>query len=833
MSQTAIRRAEVEKHIRAVLLSSPVGLTIQELRRDYNDFIGSPLPFRSFGYHDLEDYITDIPEILTVTWQDGKKVLRATADETTRHIEKLVSRQKVTNKNKWAVLRQKSNRPSYRSRYAPAPSVPVSIRQQIRQMFRHTKSLPLTHFDGFFYKRFGFHLDHEGLGFSTVKILLESIPDTVSLVNQYGEWRVLSAHRKVTPAKSNNPSPAKSSQPLSTTSTKPIPGQYELPPPLSTPEKPKNEKITPPVSPIKSCPVTPTNKSVSPPVDDNNYLGSSPEQDDYIDPIHQQLKQVLIAKPGIQASRLAFEFKTIIGKDLPFKDHGYHSVIEYVSDLPAIVRIERPNPSGDWLLYDATAPISPSEKTERINKSIPSYTGGRRVLKDVKEAISQVLQLHQPDGIAMFKFPQAFQDYTGLTIDPCSMGFASFESMLLSLTDDVLQATYRGRECVILSAKNTDEPRRFDQLLQKFQPHATPVPPHVQSYQEKVGLPEDCVLPRTYYTYQTLPEVTGEYIEVFISNIVSPGLFWLQLRGRRTTEALETLMDELSDFYMSSDSKRYKMPDCLYMIGQVCAVIFPEDNNWHRGIITGIKSMEIVEVYYVDYGNTCSVQKDTIRLLKTKFRRLPAQAIQARLANIKPVKEGWCLASRDRMLAICTNKPLVGFLTAVKNRVLSLCLTDTSQLEDIHLNDLLVEEKYAVFAPDELHPSTLGPTQFAEVPGDDILFGINNPSNNTPAVTDTITLTTNTEDNLSSSNPISPRDLPPGPRSVKIIDATEDHMFHLINLYGESYLLSAEISALFWHKDLLSSELIKKDMTCTKVKVIRSDHNDLFQELLA
>ena len=38
------------------------------------------------------------------------------------------------------------------------------------------------------------------------------------------------------------------------------------------------------------------------------------------------------------------------------------------------------------------------------------------------------------------------------------------------------------------------------------------------------------------------------------------------------------------------------MPDSLIMIGQVCVAIYPDDNNWHRVTITGIHSLDFVEV---------------------------------------------------------------------------------------------------------------------------------------------------------------------------------------------------------------------------------------------
>ena len=58
------------------------------------------------------------------------------------------------------------------------------------------------------------------------------------------------------------------------------------------------------------------------------------------------------------------------------------------------------------------------------------------------------------------------------------------------------------------------------------------------------GLPADAIGPGTTYTPMTLPDGDSN-VEVFVSNVINPSHFWLQLKGRNTSKALELLMDEL------------------------------------------------------------------------------------------------------------------------------------------------------------------------------------------------------------------------------------------------------------------------------------------------
>ena len=38
------------------------------------------------------------------------------------------------------------------------------------------------------------------------------------------------------------------------------------------------------------------------------------------------------------------------------------------------------------------------------------------------------------------------------------------------------------------------------------------------------------------------------------------------------------------------------MPDSLVVVGQICVAVFPEDSNWHRVTITGIRDNSFVDV---------------------------------------------------------------------------------------------------------------------------------------------------------------------------------------------------------------------------------------------
>lgn len=194
MSSKAQKKEEVKKNLRSLLLSAPAALTIDELKRDYHDFIMEPIPFRALGYVTIEDLLKDMSDALYVTWKKGVMCVAGIADSNTAHIQKLVSKQKVANKNKWATLR-KGGPPPQRHRTQqprPLPTVPPFIRNYLTQLFKsYPDGLPFTHFDAAFSKRFNIQIDPIRLGFTSLRELLKSVPYILEVKElQNGEVRV-------------------------------------------------------------------------------------------------------------------------------------------------------------------------------------------------------------------------------------------------------------------------------------------------------------------------------------------------------------------------------------------------------------------------------------------------------------------------------------------------------------------------------------------------------------------------------------------------------------------------------------------------------------------
>ena len=166
--------------------------------------------------------------------------LKAKADETTAHIERLVTKQKVTNKKKYAVYRQRpgsgggrgpskgyqggmqySNRPRPQGNLMPpAPMVPAYLRHQIQDMFKSfPNGLDVLDMDPAFCRLYGTKINFKHYGFMNMYDLLMSIPDSITIQKSSStEWKVMPVRRYRTPQQTRpNSAQTKQTSPIGVT----------------------------------------------------------------------------------------------------------------------------------------------------------------------------------------------------------------------------------------------------------------------------------------------------------------------------------------------------------------------------------------------------------------------------------------------------------------------------------------------------------------------------------------------------------------------------------------------------------------------------------------
>ncbi|KAM5148097.1 tudor domain-containing protein 5-like, partial [Mantella aurantiaca] len=172
----------LKKDLRSLLITSKVGLSVQELERDYRMLIGSPLPVKSLEYRSTIEMVHDMPDVVTIqTKADGTLILIAVVNEETRAVSEMVSKQKIS---KSTIRRRRLIKPCYQKdlvrRGRIAPVLPASLKSDLRDLLSISPLL-VSQLETAFYNRFGRNFQYTRYGFYSLLEVLRSVSDMVQV----------------------------------------------------------------------------------------------------------------------------------------------------------------------------------------------------------------------------------------------------------------------------------------------------------------------------------------------------------------------------------------------------------------------------------------------------------------------------------------------------------------------------------------------------------------------------------------------------------------------------------------------------------------------------
>ena len=85
----------------------------------------------------------------------------------------------------------------------------------------------------------------------------------------------------------------------------------------------------------------------------------------------------------------------------------------------------------------------------------------------------------------------------------------------------------------------------------------------------------------------------------------------------------------MTRFYTEGAGKEWGIPDIKRMMA--CRL----GDEFYRVLVVKILSADVVNVFYLDYGNSGDVQVVDLRLLHKDFLALPAQVVSVRLWGVQ------------------------------------------------------------------------------------------------------------------------------------------------------------------------------------------------------
>ena len=179
--------------------------------------------------------------------------------------------------------------------------------------------------------------------------------------------------------------------------------------------------------------------------------------------------------------------------------------------------------------------------------------------------------------------------------------------------------------------------------------------------------------------------------DVMVTEVTKSGVFFIQVADHDTAQNLKKLSEDLNTFYHSSQRTSYEPGP-----NQLCAAHFAKTGDWCRALVREISSDGLVQVHYVDYGNTEKLPISSIQPLMDNFTTSPFFALPCSLANIsQPESPGW---AEKAMKLIKENVPIFHRLSAkLLGKRCGMLYVDflISKDHPRYLSQLLLQEGFA------------------------------------------------------------------------------------------------------------------------------------------
>ncbi|XP_041791242.1 tudor domain-containing protein 5 [Chelmon rostratus] len=665
--------AKLKKDVRSLLISSKMALDPEQLKRDYLNMLGHPMPLKHLGFRNIMDMVKEMPDVVSVNFRaDGSPVLKAVSDESTQNIEVLVANQRTSKAEKkvrkggvgyfWPRFCYPPPTVVLPRRGRAPPALPAQLRAQLRTLLT-LGPLRLSDLEVCFLRCFGHPLRVHNYGFYSTGEMLQAAADLV-LVKQgrLGSVLTLREHmvprqmssfpRKTGPIKSVSPATDKSA-----TKGQDTRAQTPTVPPAAVKPNPPNQPSTElPSAPVDTEPSTVSNKPEM--VEENQEVDRELCQEGRLiqkctlkleeelrqqimengvaGTVSQELKNKLRkvvgqASDGLSVQKLPAEYKKLFDEDLPLRQNGFASVTELIMAINDTFHLK---PTGhdsgqQWIVMD-------------IQDSDITQSG---LCKDVK-------QPHMSHSLSCGKSP--WEDKLERNSDVTN--------------DDKNEETNN----------NFKTHEMTSEICPTIKVHCSP------------ALPLDAM--QSQRLKQPVRHHARELIEVLVEQVESPGRFHIRFSESEDARAMEDMMIEMRRYYTWPEmSERYRLPEQFVRRGQVCCVS-PKGMWFYRVVIHQIISPTQVEVYYVDFGDMTVVQSANLKFLKSCYSVLPAQAVPSSLAGIKPTTGSWTAEATASFQKLCSDHTLVGALDCYVGDVLQLYLCDTSADDDIYVHSALLSQ---------------------------------------------------------------------------------------------------------------------------------------------
>ncbi|RVE52952.1 hypothetical protein evm_002429 [Chilo suppressalis] len=376
-------------------------------------------------------------------------------------------------------------------------------------------------------------------------------------------------------------------------------------------------------------------------------------------------------------------------------------------------------------------PYSENEKCDEKTSSKDDGDSGRQTasstsstkaakLEELKNEIMDLIS-EFPEGVWCTELIRLYRERYRRELDFIRFGFTSILSVVAALGPGVVESRDpEGGDWLVRDARYVPRVPRV--------PHECPGPARVRARSRPhLARPVSCTspvdpddaLPGIDFDPDVFPSdcmhfmdsipgaslaglAAGAMLEVLVGEVYSPSHFWVLRLGERHHAAMEDIMDQMTRYYSHGEGRARALSLGAVRVGHYCSSVY--EGDWHRSLIVRILDSETVKVRHVDYGTVETVRVSALKPLRREWGQLPAQAVRARLAGVRPCGRGrrWPHAASAAFLRAVRDTRLVANLVCQdpQEDIIEVFLINTSTEEDINISNELIRSGHADGRPD-------------------------------------------------------------------------------------------------------------------------------------
>ncbi|KAI5628523.1 RING finger protein 17, partial [Silurus asotus] len=141
---------------------------------------------------------------------------------------------------------------------------------------------------------------------------------------------------------------------------------------------------------------------------------------------------------------------------------------------------------------------------------------------------------------------------------------------------------------------------------------------------------------KTLQFYQPVYPILNTELNAVVSHVNTPSDFYIQLVDNMEFLLLNTQLQNCYGLPGAESDLQIYSP----VLSQACVALY-DNKDWCRAQVTGFPGGRMVEVQYVDFGNTETLSVKDLRQIKDEFFALPAMALWCSLDSVMSVGGAW------------------------------------------------------------------------------------------------------------------------------------------------------------------------------------------------